>query len=219
MTLKTPLSIVNNKTIIKAIVFDLGGVLFNEGKSVASEKLAKKYNYDKGVIFKILTSPESKKLRKGLISDKKFWDWTQDNLPAGYNASLIKKEWYDGYLLDNDIFNLIKKLKENYKLVAFSGNIKSRVEFLDKKYDFRKYFDIEVYSFAYHLNKPDKRFLEIMIKKTNFKPEEIVYIDDSREYILTAKKMGLNALIYSQGQIKRLQKELKKLDVKFPSFL
>ena len=209
---------INVSIMIKAIVFDLGGVLFNEGKSVASEKLAKKYNYDKEVIFKILTSPESRELRKGLISDKKFWDWAQNNLPAGYNASLIKKEWYEGYLLDNDIFNLIKRGKGKYKLVAFSGNIKSRVEFLDEKYDFRIYFDIEIYSFDYHLNKPDKRFIEVMVKKTNLKPEEIVYIDDSEEYVLLAKKMGLNALIYSQGRIKRLKKELKELGVKFPNF-
>ena len=209
---------INVSIMIKAIVFDLGGVLFNEGKSVASEKLAKKYNYDKEVIFKILTSPESKDLRKGLISDKEFWDWTRNNLPEGYDAYLIKKEWYEGYLLDNDIFNLIKRLKGKYKLVAFSGNIKSRVEFLDKKYDFRKYFDIEIYSFDYHLNKPDKRFIEVMVKKTNLKPEEIVYIDDSEEYVLLAKKMDLNALIYSQGRIKRLKKELKELGVKFPNF-
>ena len=131
---------INVSIMIKAIVFDLGGVLSAEGKSVASEKLAKKYNYDKEVIFKILTSPESKDLRKGLISDKEFWDWTRNNLPEGYDAYLIKKEWYEGYLLDNDIFNLIKRLKGKYKLVAFSGNIKSRVEFLDEKYDFRNIF-------------------------------------------------------------------------------
>jgi len=80
------------------------------------------------------------------------------------------------------------------------------------------YFDIEIYSFDYHLNKPDRRFLEVMVKKTNLKPEEIVYIDDSEEYVLLAKKMGLNALIYSQGRIKRLKKELKELGVKFPNF-
>jgi len=56
------------------------------------------------------------------------------------------------------------------------------------------------------------------VKKTNLKPEEIVYIDDSEEYVLLAKKMGLNALIYSQGRIKRLKKELKELGVKFPNF-
>ena len=206
---------INVSIMIKAIVFDLGGVLFAEGKSVASEKLAKKYNYDKEVIFKILTSPESKKLRKDLISDKEFWDWTQNNLPEGYNASLIKKEWYEGYLLDNDIFNLIKRLKGKYKLVAFSGNIKSRVEFLDKKYDFRKYFDIEVYSFDYHLNKPDRRFIEVMVKKTNCEPREIIYIDDTEKHTLLAKEMGINALIYSQGRIKRLKKELKELGITF----
>lgn len=207
--------------MIKAIAFDLGGVLFTEGKSVAVKKLAEKYDYDKKIVFKILTSPESKDLRKGLIPDKDFWDWAQNNLPKGYNAYLIKKEWYNGYLLNNDILNLIKELKGEYRLVAFSGNIKSRIEFLDKKYDFRKYFDIEVYSFDYHLNKPNKRFVEIMIEfveimieKVNCAPEEIAYIDDNQEHSSPAQKMRVNTIIYSRGNIKKVKKDLRELGVK-----
>jgi len=201
--------------MIKTIVFDLGGILFSEGKSVAIKNLTEKHNYNKNVVLDLLTSPESLKLRRGLLSDSEFWSWGQSILPEGYDANLIKEEWYNGYLLDEEVFNLIKRIKEDgkYKLVIFSGNIESRVEFLDHKYDFRKYFDIEVYSFDYHLNKPNKRFVEAMLNAVNNEPGEIVYIDDAKECVIPAQEMGINTIIYSRGEIKGLKRKLQEFGV------
>ncbi len=201
--------------MIKVIAFDLGGVLFAEGKSVLMKKLSKEYGYDRGIVLEILKSPKSIDLRKGLITDEEFWEWAQENLPPEYDTLLIKKEWYDSYILDKDIFDLIKKLRGRYKLIAFSGNIKSRVEYLDRKYDFRKYFDVEVYSYDYHLTKQEKGFVEIMIKKSGVLPEEIAYVDDNEKYLDAAKECSINVLVYSRGQLKRLFRRLKDLGVNY----
>ncbi len=45
-----------NLSNVKALVFDLGGVLFQEGKSVAIEKLFREKNYDKNIVLNILKS-------------------------------------------------------------------------------------------------------------------------------------------------------------------
>ena len=94
--------------MIKVIVFDLGGVLFAEGKAVLIKRLSKEKDYDKDVVLSILKSPKSIDLRKGLITDEEFWNWAQKQLPNDYDAQLIKKEWYDSYLLDQDILELAK---------------------------------------------------------------------------------------------------------------
>ncbi|HUK40238.1 MAG TPA: HAD family hydrolase, partial [Candidatus Acidoferrales bacterium] len=130
--------------MIKVVVFDLGGVLFSEGKSVAIDTLSRKHGYPRELLQKLLSSPESIKLRKGLMSDESFWSWVQKQLPEGCDAALVKKEWYDGYVLDEDIRALVKELKGKYKLIVFSGNVQSRVQFLEKKYGFRHLFDLEI---------------------------------------------------------------------------
>jgi len=203
--------------MIKTIVFDLGGVLFSEGKSVAIKNLTEKYNYNKDIVLNLLMSPKSLELRRGLLSDSEFWSWGQSILPEGYDANIIKKEWYNGYLLDEELFNLIKTIQKSkkYKLVIFSGNIESRVEFLDQKYDFRKYFDIEVYSFDYHFNKPNKRFVETMLNAVENEPREIVYVDDAEECVLPAQEMGINTIIYSGGEIKDLEKKLQGFGIEY----
>ena len=115
--------------MIKAVAVDLGGVLFAEGKSVAAAALANTQGYDKDTVIAILTSAKSVDLRRGLLSDEQFWSWARNQLPEGYDAELIRQAWHDGYLIDTDIFDLLRALKPRYTLIAFSSNIKSRIEY------------------------------------------------------------------------------------------
>ncbi len=202
-----------NLSNIKALVFDLGGVLFQEGKSVAIEKLFREKNYDKNTVLNVLKSPKSFDLRAGIINDEEFWNSAQKQLPEGYDAITIKNHWYDGYILDENIFNLVKKLHKRYELFIFSGNIKSRVEYLEKKYNFRKYFDLEVYSYDYHLNKPQKEFVDVLVKKSELNPQEMIFIDDNEEVLNPAKKLGIKTIVYETGNIHDLENKLKSFGV------
>lgn len=199
--------------MIKAIAFDLGGVLFSEGKSVAYENMKKDLGYDTEKIKSILLAPQSIELRKGLMTDEEFWNWAKTQLPEGYDTKLIKKYWYDGYIIDEDVYKLIRQLKGKYKLLIFSGNIKSRIEYLENKYHFRDLFDIEVYSYSHHLNKPQKEFLEVLIKEAGVKTEEIAYIDDSTHDSQYAKDFGINAIIYKKDEIEELKNNLTTLGI------
>jgi HAD superfamily hydrolase (TIGR01509 family) len=199
--------------VIQAVVFDLGGVLFSEGKSVALGKLAAAQGYDRKLVGRILSSPKSILLRKGLVSDEDFWHWAQQQLPSSYDARLIKREWYNGYILDEGVYELIASLRKKYSIIAFSGNIKSRVAFLEDKYHFRHLFDIEVYSFDFHMTKPEREFVQVMIEKSGVRPEEIVYIDDSDSYAMPARDLGVKVVIYQRGESERLRDALRQQGV------
>jgi putative hydrolase of the HAD superfamily len=201
--------------MIRVVVVDLGGVLFSEGKSVALEKLATEHGYDRKLAGAILSSPKSVLLRKGLVSDEDFWQWAQQQLPPTYDSRLIQQEWYHGYILDQEIYQLIASLRKKYSIIAFSGNIKSRVDFLEEKYHFRHLFDIEIYSFDWHLTKPERGFVEVMIEKSEAQPAEIVYIDDNDSYVQPARELGVNVIIHQRGETERLHQELKRYGLVF----
>jgi FMN phosphatase YigB (HAD superfamily) len=110
---------------------------------------------------------------------------------------------------------LIELLKGKYPLIAFSGNIKSRVQYLDEKYGFRKLFDVEIYSFDHHLTKPEKEFVEVMLRKVGCEADAIVYIDDNEIYARPARDLGVQVIIYSTGQGDKLRMELQRLGVVF----
>jgi putative hydrolase of the HAD superfamily len=196
--------------VIKTVAVDLGGVLFSEGKSVALDKLAAAHGYDRSLVGAVLSSPQSILLRQGLITDAEFWQRAQQQLPSSYDSRLIQNEWYNGYILDQEIYSLVAKLRNKYSIVAFSGNIKSRVAFLEEKYHFRHLFDIEVYSFDFHMTKPARAFVETMIAKSGARPEEIVYIDDNDTYAQPARDLGVNVVIHRPGDTARLRVALAR---------
>jgi len=98
-------------------------------------------------------------------------------------------------------------------LIAFSGNIKSRIAFLEEKYHFRHLFDIEVYSFDFHMTKPEREFVQVMIERSGVRPEEIVYIDDNESYAKPARDLGVSVVTYQRGEIERLRQELRRQGV------
>lgn len=62
--------------MIRAVIFDLGGVYFTDGTDIAVERISKKYKIKKESAEKFLrTGSELGTLyRKGLISADEFWD-------------------------------------------------------------------------------------------------------------------------------------------------
>ena len=198
---------------IKTIVFDLGGVLFAEGKSVALEALSRDYGYDPAVVMEVLTCPRSRDMRKGLITEEAFWSWVESWIPEGYDPRLIKDTWYEGYALDRDVFELVQSLQGRYRLVVFSGNIPDRVAYLDKKYRFREIFDVEVYSYDHHADKGDPQFLEALLTILDAPPGEILYIDDSKAALELAEQRGVNVVLYTTGQIATIEAAMSRLGI------
>lgn len=196
--------------MISTIVFDLGGVLFSEGKSLLLNSLREE---DRAHIQKIFSSQHIVALRKGLLSEKDFWSWAQEQLPKECSAMKIRAQWYGSYILDKDVLMLVHELRKRYRLVIFSGNIRERIDFLDGAYAFRKYFDGEVYSFEHHMDKPNSAFIDVMIRQAGVAPQSIVYIDDKEYNVAPARAKGVNALTYTSGEISFLKEKLRALGV------
>ena len=198
---------------IKSIVFDLGGVLFTEGKSVALKALIRDHGYDPAIINEILNCPLSRDMRKGLISEAAFWSWAEGQLPESYDVQTIKNAWYEGYALDQDVFDLARRLKGRYKLAVFSENIPDRIAFLDQRYGFRELFDVEVYSYDHQAGKRDPEFLEILLSTLDNHPHQILYIDNSKKVVDLAERQGLEVVHYTTGQMARIEATMRRLGI------
>ena len=194
-----------NNIRVKTVVFDLGGVLFTEGKSVAIEALHRKYGYGPEIIREVLTCRPSRDMRKGLLSEDNFWSWVAGYLPQGYDAQVIRGEWYRGYVLDADVYGLVRRLQGKYRLVVFSENIPERVAYLDERYGFRDLFDEEIYSYDHQFGKRDPEFVEILLMTLGEQPSEIVYLDNSTTPLQTAARLGMKVVRYTTGRIKAIE--------------
>jgi len=197
--------------MIRAIIFDLGGVVFRDGTKYTIEEMKKKFNFSERLGEELLCGDPAGDFRKDLLTSEQFWEYVQSKIPSKIKASKIKTIWYNNYIPFPGILELIKKLKSSYKLGIISGNIRERIKYLDEKYNFRKYFDVEVYSFNMHITKPAKLMWEKALELLNLDAKECVYIDDRSESVDTAESMGFKAIQFKD--VRQVKKELTNMGI------
>ncbi|VVB75391.1 Haloacid dehalogenase-like hydrolase [Candidatus Tiddalikarchaeum anstoanum] len=201
--------------MIKVIITDLGGVYFKKGTNIFLEKIEKKLKVKKDVLNDLFKSSgtNGNLYRKGRISKEEFWSkvlektgLTKDKIP------MLEKLWFSSYTLNNGMKSLMAKLRKNYRVIVFSGNIKERMAYLDKKYNLKEQFDDFILSFDYGYNKNEPELYKILAKKAGAKPDECVVIDDKQEVLNMAAKIGFNTILFEDA--KKLKKSLEKIGVK-----
>lgn len=197
--------------MIKAVIFDYGGVIANDPDEILIQNIARRF----GMTFKEtseIIEEIVKPYQKGLISGTEFWKQfskkANKNLPEGWkslwNYNLEKK-------IDCKMINLVKKLKKSKYITALLSNtIYPHAKFnkIQGGYDI---FSPIVLSFEVGSIKPEEEIFKIMLKKLKLLPEECVYIDDKKEYAKAASKIGMHGIKFNS--YKKLIEDLKQLCV------
>lgn len=202
---------------IKTIVFDLGGVYFTPGSFLAIEKIKEIYDIENEKLLREIFSDnphsEGNLLRRGLITIDEFEEKLFSKL--GINVKERKHTryiWFGSYCIHYGIEDLLYALRKNkYRLLIFSGNVRERIDYLEKKSGFLKHFDDTIFSFDYHLNKNDIDFYRELIKHIECEPSEAILIDDEKKNVKIARSLGLNAIHYYYTE--KLIEDLKKYDI------
>ncbi|MFC1651559.1 HAD family hydrolase [Patescibacteria group bacterium] len=198
--------------MIKVIIFDLGGVYFSVDYKNLQNNLAKKFpEIPKSKINQIINGKIGKDYRLGKYTKQEFWKKVKKITGSSFDIKKFSETWHSSYCLNKDVKQLALKLRKNYKVCALSGNIRERVKFLDQKYSFKKDFDLIVYSYIAGVNKLHPRIYKVILNRLGLKGEECVFIDDTKERLKPAKKLGMKTIHFTNTSA--LKRELKKLNI------
>ena len=201
---------------IKTIVFDLGGVYFTDGTKLAFVKMRDIFGITdmRSLMMLFSNSPKTlgRDIRLGLITMDDFErEFAKEIKISSEKIQLIRHLWFSCYAMNYKMEDIIKQLKDKFRLVIFSGNIRERIEYLDKRYHFLQYFHDTVFSFDYQLNKEDVEFYDELLKHLDCEPHEALIIDDEKINIEKAESIGLNTILYYYTE--QLVDELNKFDI------
>lgn len=183
--------------MIKAICFDLDGVYFTpESFKRFKESLPTKADYAE-IEYVFHKSPEINDFKLGRINEEAFWDFVKSKLDISRTNQELFELLRDSYEINLNVKNFINEVRaKGYKSLACSNNFETRVRELNEKFSFFQDFDIRVFSFEEGVTKPDKKIFEVLVGKTNLKPEEIIYSDDTEEKLNGALELGINAFVF-----------------------
>jgi epoxide hydrolase-like predicted phosphatase len=115
------------------------------------------------------------------------------------------------FIKDHKMFKLIDELKKKYMVVCLT-NAEKEIVTVNEKNGLYAPFDNSFISCYINLRKPDFSIFRKVLKTLKVKPEECIFIDDTMEHIESAKKLGINAILYKN--IKKLKSEIIKISKK-----
>ncbi len=99
--------------------------------------------------------------------------------------------------MDSDMLGLLKELNNlDITMHLFSNTSKEVIYFLDSKFGFLKYFKNIVLVEDTGLSKPSDDSFENLLKIIHTDPQDIVYIDDSRDNVRQANKFGMKGVFF-----------------------
>lgn len=195
----------------KAIIFDIGGVLCH-GISKVHFNLAKDFNIDLVKFYKSLHKYE-KDAATGVLSSAGFPKLVAKDPKIKDYRKFIRR-WsilLEKYLLiDKKIEKIIKILKKDYTIGTLTNVVKI-TDRIRRKKNMYKHFKIKLISCEVGLKKPDPKVYKLLIKKLNLSPQEIIFIDDNKKLLLSAKKLGINTILFKNHS--QLVKDLRKFGV------
>jgi putative hydrolase of the HAD superfamily len=124
---------------------------------------------------------------------------------------VAQKEWNDGRTINREVVSLMGRLKlEGYVVGILSNNRKElRSELEGNGLD--GLADVVCVSEELGLMKPDPEIFEIFIRDLGVRPEDLVYIDDSKRSLETAEQVGYTPIIFSGYE--QLSGELRELGI------
>lgn len=184
--------------MIKAIVFDLDGVYFLNGKENFIKSLTALGVSEPEAKRIFLNSEEMKVYKAGFMTDEEFWSWALAEWKLSLAVPQITKLLIDGYAENTEVVDSVKKARaKGYKTLTCTNNFPAKINGLQDKFKFLDNFDAAVLAYEVGALKPDNKMLQELIDRSGVKPEEIFLADDREDTIRNAKELGIEAFFYS----------------------
>ena len=184
---------------VKNIIFDLGGVIINLNQDLTYKGFQDLFPTQFDEIQDELEKSEIlNRFETGEVAEDDFISFfskynteiTSDNLKAAWNNMLLD--------IPKERIELIIKLSSTYNIYLLSNTNPIHLKAIDdyviqnfKMNQLDELFIKAYYSHKIKLRKPNKAIFEYVLNDGNLKAGETLFIDDSQEHIVSAKKLGI----------------------------
>jgi len=195
---------------IRAVYFDLGGVIVRTEFQAPRQHLAERYGMEyEGLSKLVFESESSRQASIGLISEDEHWAAVARRLYLPESETqAIREEFFAGDITDLDLLDFMRGLRRKLKVGLISNAWSGlRPWIVSKK--FEDAFDAMTISAEAGVMKPDERIYQIALEKLGVKASESVFLDDFAENVAGARAVGMQAIHFTQPE--QALKELKQL--------
>jgi len=196
------------KNMLKAVIFDVGGVLIRTQSRAGREKWAAKFNMDSWDFENFVFRSESgRQAELGQKSVKAHWQWLGQHFGLD-EAELIemRRDFFAGDILNQPLVEHVKRLRQaGYRTGLLSNFGDSARRVWTEVYPFISHFEGIVISAEVGLAKPNPKIYHLAAESVGVKVEEALFIDDFIENIEAARQVGMQTIHFTDPQIAQQQ--------------
>jgi epoxide hydrolase-like predicted phosphatase len=185
---------------IRAVVFDIGGVLEITPPTGWVEQWEARLHLNPGELDARLMgvwragtlgtiSLQEVEMRIGQIM----------GLDQQQVAALMADLWKE-YLgeLNVELAAYFASLRPHYQTALLSNSFAGARDKEQERYHFADLCDLLIYSHEEGTAKPDRRIFELTCERLGLQPEEIVFLDDVEANIAVAREFGMQAILFRE---------------------
>lgn len=181
---------------IRAVVFDIGGVLEHTPPTGWIEKWERELGLPPGEIHRRLADVwQAGSL--GSISEAAAEQriGTSLELSRAQLDAFLSDLWAE-YLgeLNAELTAYFASLRPRYQTAILSNSFVGAREREQARYQFGALCDLIIYSHEEGIAKPDRRLFELMCERLGRQPHEIVFLDDAEQHVAAARALGVHAI-------------------------
>jgi epoxide hydrolase-like predicted phosphatase len=195
---------------IRAIFFDLGGVILRTEYQAPRQYLAERLNMEYDDLVRLVFESEtSRKASIGTLTADEHWDALMVRLkrPAS-EAQRIRDEFFGGDVLDHELIQLIRTLHNKYKIGLISNAWNDLRQYIAKQ-KFDDCFDGITISAEVGVVKPEARIYQVALEQVQVQANEAVFVDDFQVNIEGCEKVGMQGILFKDPD--EVKQKLKAL--------
>jgi epoxide hydrolase-like predicted phosphatase len=197
--------------MIKAIIFDFGRVISAQKPPSLFRGYEDELGLEPSTINFIMFDSEA--WQEALVGRKTVEEfWYEIGPELGLNSSdevdAFRHRYHADEAINEGVLDLIHRLHGNYKLAVLSNSPPGLAQWL-ADWKVLHPFDVMFCSGDEGIAKPDIKAFELTMERLGVKPNEAVFIDDTREHVEAARKLGLQGILFTTAE--ELEDELDLL--------
>ncbi len=202
--------------MIRALIFDYGGVLMRTADPTPRRELERRFGLPPGGASKVVfESPLWDEAQLGRVSSGEFWADVGQRLELSDEQLVeFRQTFWAGDRLDEELVALVRHLRDGgYRTALLSNGPVGLPQHLERL-GIADAFDVIVVSGREELMKPDPAIFELALARVGVSAEEAVFVDDLRMNVAAARQVGLQAIRF-RG-LSPLRKLLRELGLPVP---
>jgi len=182
---------------IKAVLFDFGGVLAEEGFREGLMEIARSNGLDPLSFFEFAgAAAYDTGYALGKADERIYWDTLREKAGIRGSDEEFRGEILSRFVIRPWMIDLVRSLRDRLKDVSILSDQSNWLDELETRYGFSREFTRVFNSYHMGKGKKDPELFSEIAGELGLEPSEILFIDDNEGHTARARSRGLHAILY-----------------------